>query len=185
MELLKYLFCLLSIALFFPVLGQEPELVLPIGHTGMLKSFSFSPNGKYAISGGADKKLILWEVATGRELRSFYGHSNWVTSVAFSPDGKIALTGSIDGALILWDIATGNEIQKLGYHPHNWTDDDHLSTCRGHQDNIFDTSFSTDGKIILSIGNYHEIKLWNTATGKELQDFEKPIITFTNTNIAG
>ena len=52
--------------------------------------------------------MKLWDLPTGRELRSFTGHSNAVESVTFSPDGKLALSGSRDGTMKLWDLATGS-----------------------------------------------------------------------------
>jgi WD40 repeat protein len=65
------------------------------------------------LSGGGDKTLRLWDVATGKEVRSFSGHREWITSVAFSPDGRLALSGSGDNTrnmLKLWNVATGEQI---------------------------------------------------------------------------
>ena len=36
---------------------------------------------------------MLWDIATGREIREFKGHPHGVTSVAISTDGKFALAG--------------------------------------------------------------------------------------------
>jgi WD40 repeat protein len=38
-------------------------------------------------------KVKLWEVSTGRELRTLAGHSGSVSSVAFSTNGKILASG--------------------------------------------------------------------------------------------
>jgi hypothetical protein len=46
--------------------------------------------------------LKLWEVTSGRDLRTFKGHSGTVNGVAFSPDGRTLLSGSDDGALRRW-----------------------------------------------------------------------------------
>jgi TIR domain/WD domain, G-beta repeat len=74
------------------------------GHTSMVNSVAFSPDGRFALSGSHDKTLKLWDVGTAKELRSFTGHGSVVTSVAFSPDGRFALSGSHDATLKLWDL---------------------------------------------------------------------------------
>ena len=66
---------------------------------------AFSPDGRYALSGSWDKTLKLWDINTGKEIRTFRGHSSYVRSVAFSPDGRYALSGSWDETLKLWDIS--------------------------------------------------------------------------------
>ncbi len=93
--------------------SQKPELVVQMGHSGNVNSVAFSPDGKYALSGSLDKTLKLWDVNTGKEIRTFQGHSDIVFSVAFSPDGKYALSGSGDGTLKLWEIETGKELASL------------------------------------------------------------------------
>ena len=71
-----------------------------------MQSAVFSPDGRAALSGGLDAKLRLWEVETGRLLRTFVTSSP-VTSVAFSPDGRNAILGSDDGAIRLVSLASG------------------------------------------------------------------------------
>jgi COMPASS component SWD3 len=38
--------------------------------------------------------IKLWDVKTGREIRTLKGHSSFINSVAFSPDGRIIASGS-------------------------------------------------------------------------------------------
>lgn len=85
-----------------------------MGHTDSVTSVAFSPDRKYALSGSYDKTLKLWEISTGREIRSFIGLLCNVDSVAFSPDGKYALSGGWDGDLSLWEINTGKRIRNFG-----------------------------------------------------------------------
>jgi WD40 repeat protein len=65
---------------------------------------AFSADGKYVLSGSADSSVILWDVASGAEVRRFTGHLDDVRSVAFSPDGTFALSGSSDGTVRQWQI---------------------------------------------------------------------------------
>ena len=95
MQPLRYL---MMIAFIFLVSCQnvQEEAKVESGHSSDVLSVAFSPDGKLALSGSRDTTLKLWEVSTGRELRTFNGHSSSVESVAFSPDGKLALSGSDD-----------------------------------------------------------------------------------------
>jgi WD40 repeat protein len=63
-----------------------------------------TPDGRYAISGSADRTLRLWDLAAGRPLHTFAGHEDAVRAVAVAPDGRYAISGSADRTLRLWDI---------------------------------------------------------------------------------
>ncbi len=121
-----------------------------MGHSTWIASVAFSPDGKYALSGSDDKTLKLWDIATGKEIRTFTGHTERVNSVAFSPDSKYALSGSKDGTTRLWDISTGWDIRTL-------------------KGDGYSVAFSPDGKLALSSGS--DLKLWDLASGKEIKEF--------------
>ena len=134
---------------------DTPQLIPPIGHIARITSVAFSPDGRYALSGSWDNTLKLWEVSTGREVRSFSGHSSWVNSVAFSPDGRYALSGSGDMTLKLWEVATGKEIRSFS----------------GHTNTVYSVAFSPDGRYIISGSWDMTLKLWDVTTGKEVRSF--------------
>ena len=68
---------------------------------------AFTPDGKRAVSGGADGIARLWDVDTGKELRQFHGHTATILTIAFSADGRRFLTGSHDASMRLWDVDSG------------------------------------------------------------------------------
>jgi WD40 repeat protein len=91
---------------------ERPRLVAQVGsHSGYYEC-AFSPDGRFLAVAARVNAAILWEVATGREIRRFLGHSRAVRAVSFSPDGRYLLTGSEDGTARIWDVATGREIRS-------------------------------------------------------------------------
>ena len=58
------------------------------GHTDLVNSVAFSPDGNNLASGSWDRRIRLWDAATGKLLQTLEGHTAYVSSVAFSPDGK-------------------------------------------------------------------------------------------------
>jgi len=44
------------------------------GHTDWVTSVAFSPDGKYILSGSWDTTLKLWDIETGRLIRTFGGY---------------------------------------------------------------------------------------------------------------
>jgi hypothetical protein len=68
------------------------------------------------ISGGFDKSVRLWEVASGKERRVITGHTAAVRSIAPSTDGKTIASGSSDGTNRVQPLVASNAVkpaQKL------------------------------------------------------------------------
>jgi WD40 repeat protein/tRNA A-37 threonylcarbamoyl transferase component Bud32 len=122
------------------------------GHTSVVRSVAFSPDGQRLASASNDQTVKFWDTTTGKELLSLKGHTGPVFGVAFSPDGqRLASAGGMDRMVKLWDTATGKE----------------LLTLKGHVSSVTSVAFSPDGQRLASAGG-STVKLWETATGKEL-----------------
>ena len=77
-----------------------------------------SPRRQDARDGRIDRSVRLWDVASGREIKSFLGHSEPVIDLAFSPDGGALISGSDDGTARLWDVETGRMLHVLEVKQH-------------------------------------------------------------------
>ena len=141
-------------------------------------SVAFAPDGRTILTGSKDKTAWLWEAATGRVIRRLKGHAGPVTSVAFAPDGKTVLTGSEDKTALLWDVDTGRVIRRLQGHK-DWVERVTLAPdgrtiyetrlLEGHKDSVTSVAFAPDGRTILTGSQDGTARLWDAATGREIE----------------
>lgn len=96
-----------------PASAQSFETLLQQGHELAVISVATSPDSNYVATGSRDKSAKLWQLSTGREVRSFLGHDFSVTALEFTRDGKMLLTGSNDKTVKLWDVSTGEELASV------------------------------------------------------------------------
>ena len=81
----------------------------------VVKSISFSPDGKTLASGSSDNSVQLWNARTGRHRRTLAVYTDNVESVSFSPDGQVLASGS-GNTVRLWNVRTGDLIRTLNGH---------------------------------------------------------------------
>lgn len=84
-----------------------------VGHSQVVAAVAISSDGKWVLSGGDDRSLILWDAFAGTAVRTLDGHEGHVTAVAITPDGHWALSGSADGTVKLWDLQQARAVKTL------------------------------------------------------------------------
>ncbi|MGL4594845.1 MAG: protein kinase domain-containing protein, partial [Thermoguttaceae bacterium] len=75
------------------------------GHEDIVSALAFSQDGRFALTGGIDKTMRLWELPKGRCLHTFRSLSSAVDAVHLGRNGQYALSLLAGGSLQIWDIS--------------------------------------------------------------------------------
>ncbi|XP_028400536.1 vegetative incompatibility protein HET-E-1-like [Dendronephthya gigantea] len=84
------------------------------GHSRSVLHCEFTPDGTVLATCGADKTVLLWNVASGELIRSLQGHAAEVTSCCFYEN--ILATSSKDKTVVLWLYESGRRASRLAIH---------------------------------------------------------------------
>lgn len=174
--------------------AQKPELYVQTGHSDKVRSVAFSKDGRMLASGGSDFVIKLWDIPTGKEVRTLTGHLASVVALAFSPDGKLlASRGKDEETVKIWVLATGAELKsvkggsdaRIQFSPDGrslvvassdgfiklWSvgSGAELKTLQAEGPDVVSVVFSPDGKLLASLDT-DAIKLWDVSTGNKLRE---------------
>ncbi|MFI8831752.1 trypsin-like peptidase domain-containing protein [Streptomyces afghaniensis] len=78
------------------------------GHEGPVWTVAVDRLGRRAVSGSADRAVIVWNLGTGRPEGPpvpTVRHRAGVWGVAFGPDGRTVVSGAADHTVAVWDTA--------------------------------------------------------------------------------
>jgi WD40 repeat protein/serine/threonine protein kinase len=111
------------------------------GHSGLVIRLAFSPDGKLLATAGHDERRVrLWDVATGWQLRDF-PQDDPGQSVAFGADGRYLAIGT-NSKRQVWDLAK----EQVSY------------TLLG---GAWQVAFRPDGLMLASGGHEPGLRLWD------------------------
>jgi RNA polymerase sigma factor (sigma-70 family) len=149
--------------------GAERQVLSWEGAGGYVFSVAFLADGRTVAAsvpnaGYGESRLRLWDVETGRDKRPFAGHGSGLTALAFARGGKALVTGSYDQTVRTWDVLSGKPLSS-----------------RPVSGAVL--ALSLNGRLAASSVKLwygparpenRRVRLWETATGKELRQPLEP-----------
>jgi WD40 repeat protein len=128
------------------------------GHTNLVTSTVFTPNGRRLVSGSWDNTIKVWNVEDAREEATLHGHTLSVWSLATSGDGSLLASGSGDFTVKLWSLSSLKE----------------LRTFEGHTEAVFAVALSADGTVLVSASSDRTARIWDRNSGAEIARLDHP-----------
>lgn len=130
-----------------------------------ISDVAWSSDSRLLVTASDDKTLKIWELASGKCLKTLKGHSNYVFSCNFNPQSNLIVSGSFDESVRIWDVRTGKC----------------LKTLPAHSDPVSAVHFNRDGSLVVSSSYDGLCRIWDTASGqclKTLIDNDNPPVSF-------
>ena len=126
---------------------------------------AFSRNGRVVLVGSWGKSASVWDVATGRQLRTLHlGHT--ANRVELSDDGSVALINyfveyrpSVNQRPELWDTGSGDRVGIL----------DHSTIQTDRSPSLRASALSGDGRVVVTGGDDGSLWVWDVATRRCLR----------------
>jgi len=115
----------------------------------------FSGGGGLVIAGGGvgeqSGRVAVWDVKTGRRLRTVGDELDAVLAADISPDQRLVALGGPQKVARIWSVETGEKLHDLGRHT-DW---------------IQAVAFSPDGALLATADRAGNVFLWEAATGRD------------------
>lgn len=139
------------------LLPNNQGLIQFLGHKEKVNSVSISDDGQYALSGGNDGQIILWQATTGQPIQQWQLDSR-ITKVLISPSGQFSFASDIAGNASIWQSVEGKKVSSLDIKRRQMT----FSTAR----------FTQQEQQLLTGTPSKEVFLWQVDSGKRLQRWQ-------------
>lgn len=137
--------------LLFEVASGELKNRL-IGESQRIQSLEWAPDGKrLAVAGGSPGRageIQIWNIELNKLELSHFSTYDTLSGLSWSPDGSKVAYGATDNVVRAISIKTGEQVLYQG----------------SHDDWVLDTTFTTDGEYVISVGRDMTAKLTHLST---------------------
>ncbi|MHC1767236.1 MAG: WD40 repeat domain-containing serine/threonine protein kinase [Verrucomicrobiia bacterium] len=120
----------------------------PGGHADFIMAAAFSRDGSRLATGGADERLVLWDVARKTNLWTQRTDFIAVTSLAFAPDGRSLFASGYDQNLRSWKVEDPTQVNA-------WA---------GHSASVNRLAIAPDGRSFVSASDDGAARIWRLST---------------------
>jgi WD40 repeat protein len=121
------------------------------GHEAAIGHLAWSTDGRYLLSSGGDG-VRLWDLPSGRCLRSIEPAGTPPSCAALSPDGRFAAVGESGGAVSLWRLRDRRRLRLF----------------EGHTGSVSALDFTRDGRRLITSGDDGTVRVWYLEWEPEL-----------------
>ena len=121
-------------------------------HIAPILCIAASTTGKYVVTGGADKRLIIWSADNFTPLRVFTQHRDAVTSLSFRRGTNQLYSVSRDRTIKCWSL------DELAY----------IETLFGHQDEVVDVASLALERCVSVGARDRTARLWKVVEETQL-----------------